>query len=106
KVSFDQKIVDKVLATNEIKTDTLSQSKPLNINLGEIHLKNFDVSYSDDNSKIKAHIIFEDFFTDIKKIDLQNNQYEVEKIDLTNADFDFLMFNQKDEITQNRIQHE
>jgi len=94
KFKLDQKLVDKIVATSEVQADSVSDSKPLKIQLSNIQLKNFDVSYLDENSKMNAHVIFEDLNTNIKKIDLAKNAFEVDKVNLSNATIDFSMFSQ------------
>lgn len=94
--TFDQKIVERIINSNEVQTDSVSDAKPLKIDLGEIQLKNFNVTYTDENSKMKAHFVFEDLLTNIKKIDLQDNSYEVDKINLANAVVDFSMFSKNE----------
>ncbi|WP_255497932.1 translocation/assembly module TamB [Flavobacterium sp. I3-2] len=103
KFKLDQKVVDKIVATSEVQADSVSDSKPLKIQLGNIQLKNFDVSYLDENSKMNAHVIFEDLNTNIKKIDLIKNAFEVDKVNLSNATIDFSMFSQPKTTVVNEV---
>lgn len=92
KIALNQTQVDKIITSNEEVTESSSDEKPLKIHLGELQLKNFDVAYSDEKSKMNAHLIFESFFTSIKKLDLAESKYEIEKVSLDNATLDFSMF--------------
>lgn len=92
KVALNQTQIDQLLSTNEDADQVTSENKPLKIELGEIQFKNFDVSYSDEKSKTEAHLIFDSFVTKIKKLDLENNKFEINQVSLDNAIVDVSIF--------------
>lgn len=87
---LNQDIVEEVAST--IKEENPTKTNPFKIQLQKIDLSNFDVLYDNKASKMKAEVIFEQLNTNIKKIDLEKNQFVVDNIDLENAKINFAMF--------------
>lgn len=82
KFKLKQNLMQEIAKKAEEKVEPSSEQKPLQLELNGIQLKNFDIDYGDDNSGIFAQLKWTNFETKIKKIDLQNNHYAVDDIDL------------------------
>ncbi|MBQ0148166.1 MAG: translocation/assembly module TamB domain-containing protein [Flavobacteriaceae bacterium] len=92
KLRLKQDLVQEIANKVEEKVDSLNQQKPMQLALGEIDLKNFDVDYGDDNTQMYANLKFSNLTTSIRKIDLQQNDFAIGDIDLEGLK---LKFNQK-----------
>lgn len=80
KLKLNQGIVEEVTNNVVEKVDSLSVGKPLNLKLAGIDLKNFDVSYGTEKSKMYVDLAFKNIKTKIKKIDLENNSFALDDI--------------------------
>lgn len=92
KLRLKQDLVEEVAAKVEQKVDSLNQQKPMQLALGEIDLKNFDIDYGDDKTQMYANLQFKTLNTSIKKLDIQNYDFAVGDINLNGLQ---LKFNQK-----------
>ena len=77
KLKLKQDLIEEVAQKVEEKVDSLNQKSPMSIDLNRIKLTNIDVDYGDDNSKTFAKVNFKELNTQIKKLDLVKNRYEV-----------------------------
>nr|WP_230476305.1 translocation/assembly module TamB domain-containing protein [Faecalibacter bovis] len=90
KLRLKQDLVQEVAAKVEQKVDSLNQQKPMQLALGEIDLKNFDIYYGDDQTKMYAHLQFKEFNTSIKKLDIEDNNFAVGDINLNGLKLKFI----------------
>lgn len=89
RLQLKQDLVQEIAQKVDEKVDSLSQQKPMQIQLGEIDLSKIDIDYGDDNSGMYAKLKFDQLQTQIKTIDLQKNNYAVGDIRLHGLDLDF-----------------
>ena len=92
RLKLQQDLVAEVTQKVEEKVDSLSQQKPLKINVNSIDFTNFDVSYNDDTTKTNASILFAELNTKIKTIDLEKNFFEVDQVTLKKANIKASLF--------------
>lgn len=85
-LKLKQELVKEMTEKVGEKVDSLNQAKPLNLSLQKLKLTNFTIDYGDDNSQTYAKVLFKDLETQIKKIDLAKNHYEVDRLILKDAD--------------------
>lgn len=85
-LKLKQELVKEITEKVGEKVDSLNQAKPLNLSLQKLKLTNFTIDYGDDNSQTYAKVLFKDLETQIKKIDLAKNHYEVDRLILKDAD--------------------
>ncbi len=91
-VDFDQKMVNKIKENNVDKIDPKSKQNPLQIALNKINLNDIKVNYGDENSKTFAKINLNEFETKINKLDLENSIFDIENILLKDADIEANLF--------------
>ncbi|MFV0230555.1 translocation/assembly module TamB [Empedobacter falsenii] len=87
-VDFDQKMVNKIKENNVDKIDPKSKQNPLQIALNKINLNDIKVNYGDENSKTFAKINLNEFETKVNKLDLDNSIFDIENILLKDADIE------------------
>lgn len=85
KLKLQQDFVEEVAVNVEETVDSLNQQKPMQIDLNGIKFTDFDVDYGDDKSKTYAKVLFKELSAEIDKIDLENNDFEINKILLSGA---------------------
>ncbi|WP_407532060.1 translocation/assembly module TamB domain-containing protein [Elizabethkingia meningoseptica] len=86
KLKLKQGLVEEVSKKVEKKVDSLNKQQPMSIGLSGIKLTNFNIDYGDDNTKTFAKVLFKELNTKVNKLDLQNNAYDVDKVQLYGAD--------------------
>ncbi len=86
KLKLKQGLVEEVSKKVEKKVDSLNKQQPMSIGLSGIKLTNFNIDYGDDNTKTFAKVLFKELNTKVNKLDLQNNAYDVDKVQLSGAD--------------------
>ena len=84
-LKLKQDLLEEVAQNVEAKVDSLNQKSPMAIDLNGIKLTNINIDYGDDNTKTFAKVQFRELKTNIKKLDLSNNQFEVGDFSLENA---------------------
>lgn len=82
KLKLKQDLLQEVSKKVEQKVDSLNQSKPMKLSLKGINLSNFDIDYGDENTQLFAKVLFKKLNTKIKNIDLENNAYAVNNINV------------------------
>ena len=92
KLKLKQDLVEEVSENVDKQVDSLNQKKPMTLDLNGIKFTNFDIAYGDDNTKTFAKVIFQELSTNIKKLDLQNNDYNVENLLLKGANINANLF--------------
>ncbi len=85
KLKLKQDFIEEVAANVEETVDSLNRQKPMQLDLDGIKFTNFDVDYGDDNSKTYAKILFNELGAEIDKIDLENNDFKINKVLLSGA---------------------
>lgn len=85
KLKLKQDFVEEVAVNVEETVDSLNRQKPMQLDLNGIKFTNFDVDYGDDNSKTYAKVLFDELSAEINKIDLENSNFEINKILLSGA---------------------
>lgn len=91
-LNLKQDLVEEV-ATKVVKTaDSLNQKAPLKVALNELDLTNFNITYGDDNSKTYAKILFQKLGAKINFLDIQNNAYNIDNLELIGANIDAKSF--------------
>lgn len=92
RLKLKQDIVKEVAQKVEEKVDSLSEKKPLKIELNTIKWTNFDVDYEDENSQTHAKILFAELSAKFKNLDLDKKTYEIDQLALRKAKIDAQMF--------------
>ena len=92
KLKLKQDLVEEVSENVDKQVDSLNQKKPMTLDLNGIKFTNFDIAYSDDNTKTFAKVIFQELSTNIKKLDLQNNDYNIKNLLLKGANINANLF--------------
>lgn len=87
-VDFNQKMVEKIQENNVDKINSKSTQNPLQITLNKINLNDIKVNYGDENSKTFAKINLNEFETKVNKLDLENSIFDIENILLKDADIE------------------
>lgn len=95
-LKLKQELVKEMTEKVGEKVDSLNQAKPLNLSLQKLKLTNFMIDYGDDNSQTYAKVLFKDLETQIKKIDLAKNHYEVDRLILKDADISANLYVKED----------
>ncbi|MDM1544078.1 translocation/assembly module TamB [Empedobacter sp. 189-2] len=91
-VDFNQKMVNKIQENNVDKIDPTAKQTPLQIGLSKINLNDIKVNYGDENSKTFAKINLNEFETKVNKLDLENSIFDIENILLKDADIEANLF--------------
>ena len=92
KLKLKQDLVKEVAGNVSEKVDSLNQQKPMKIAVNGVKLTNFDIDYGDENTKTFAKVIFKELNTQINKIDLENNAFDVKNILLSGANINADLF--------------
>lgn len=70
--------------TQAVPADTTA--KPMQIKIGDLDLRDFDVTYKDDVSGIDSRFTFQDLQLSFNQTDLENMVYKAEDVSLTDAE--------------------
>ncbi len=92
RLKLQQDFVEEVSDKVGEKVDSLNRQKPMRIGLNGLKLTDFDIDYGDDNSKTFAKVIFKELSTNIRKLDLQNNDYAIGNLYLKGADINAKLY--------------
>ena len=92
RLKLKQDVVKEVAEKVEEKVDSLSEKKPLKIELNTIQFSNFNVEYADENTKTYASILLGELNAKFKKIDLDSKQYEIEQVALRKSKINAQLF--------------
>ncbi len=93
RLTMKQDIFKEVAKNVTGKVDSLSQKKPFQLGLQKIVLKDYRIQYDDLNSKTFANIIVGELSTDIGKLDLPKNTFDVKSFSIKNSDIRASVFN-------------
>lgn len=88
KLNFKQDLLSEIADNVQQKVDSLSNQKPMQLDLGKIKLTNINVNYLDENSKTYAKIDLGEFYTKFNKLDLPNMQFVLDEISLKKSTID------------------
>lgn len=91
KLFFNQGLLSEITEKVEKTVDSLSESNPLNIAINRLNLQDFDVLYDDENSATRAKIVFKELSSDIKKLDLQKSDFQINNLFFKDAFVDVLL---------------
>ncbi|MCG9972407.1 translocation/assembly module TamB domain-containing protein [Christiangramia crocea] len=84
---FNYEVLMKAFAGDSTQTAPAdSTSKPMDIKIGELDLKDFDIDYRDGVSGIDSKFKFEHLKLNLKQTNLQNMVYRAEEVNLDNAE--------------------
>ena len=89
-LKFNQKLIQDLRLQSSDQTTRKTSSSPLQLALNKIDLSNILVNYGDDNSKMYAKASLKNFQTIIKKLDLQESDFDIGDIKLDGLDLDYL----------------
>lgn len=90
-LKFNQKLINDLEKNQEVVVDD-GKSNPLQIALNTIKLKDIKIDYGDDRSKTFAKIDLDELETNINKLDLVGNYYDIDDVIVKNAIVDANLF--------------
>ncbi|RMZ58208.1 translocation/assembly module TamB [Chryseobacterium nematophagum] len=85
KLKLKQDLIEEVSKNIEKKVDSLNAQKPMKIGLRGIKLTNFNIDYTDNNTRTFAQVLFKELSSKVNKLDLENNAYDISNIVLSGA---------------------
>lgn len=91
-LKLKQDLLEEVAEKVEEKVDSLNRQKPMKLGLNKIKLTNFNIDYGDDNTRTFAKILFKELSTNIKKIDLEKNDFGLANLYLKGAAINAKLF--------------
>ena len=83
-LKFTQKLVKDLKKNQEVVVDD-GKSNPLQLALNKIKLKDIKIDYGDDKTKTFAKIDLDELETNINKLDLDGNYYDIDDVIIKNA---------------------
>lgn len=92
RLKMQQDLLEEVATKVETKADSLRAKKPLKVALNGVKFTNFNIDYSDDNSKTYAKILFGELSSRINKLDIENKSYDVKNMLLKDADINARLY--------------
>lgn len=88
RLKLQQDFVEEVADEVEEEVDSLNQKKPIQIDLKSIKFTDFNVDYGDDNSRTFAKVIFKELSSNVNRMDLPNDNFDIKNVFLKGADID------------------
>jgi hypothetical protein len=92
RLKLKQGLVEEVATKVVQKVDSLNRKAPMKVALNSVNFTNFNIDYGDENSKTFAKVIFKQLSSKINNIDLQNNSYNVDNLNLKGAKINAKLF--------------
>lgn len=84
-LDFNQKTVEQIKDNQTDKTAPASTQNPLQLALNKINLNDIKINYGDENSKTFAKINLNEFETKVNKLDLENSIFDIDHLLLKDA---------------------